>query len=174
MDWCEEREEFEIFGAHPLLFCLILRHSRAGIRFGHEENEAQKNLQMAKVLLKKGFGSKAIPRLKKALELDPSLTEARMLIGELYIKEGNNEEARAHFEEVLKVDSDSNNARVGLACVLIAQGDLAGAEAELKKAMALNPNPAKAMCHLGQVYKKKGEVQKAMHTYRDAIESLLK
>ena len=139
-----------------------------------EEKEAQKNLQMAKVLLKKGFGSKAIPRLEKALVLDPSLTEASILVGELYIKEGKLDEAKGHFEKALNVDSNSNTARVGLACVLIAQGDLVGAETELKKAMLLNPRPGKAMYHLGRVYEKKGEIQKAMHTYRDAIESLLK
>jgi len=138
-----------------------------------EEKEAERSLQVARVLLDRGFGSKAISKLERALKLDPSLTEARVLLGELYLKEGRLEDAKLSFAQALKEDSQSNNARVGLACVYLKEGDLVSAEAELKKAIALNPHPGAAMYRLGQVYEKKGEFQKAMHTYRDAIESLL-
>jgi Tfp pilus assembly protein PilF len=58
--------------------------------------------------------------------------------------------------------------------VLIAEGDLDGAEAELQKAIMLNPDPTLALYRLGQVYEKKGETQKAMETYRKALEKKLK
>lgn len=138
-----------------------------------EEKEAGRSLQMAQVLLERGFGSKAMSRLERALKLDPSLTEARILLGELYLKEGRLEEAKLNFAQVLKEDSQSNKALVGLACVHLKEGNLESAEAELKEAISLNPHPGMAMYRLGQVYEKKGEIQKAMHTYRDAIESLL-
>jgi len=139
-----------------------------------EQKEAQRSLQMAKVLLGRGFGSKAMPNLEKAIQLDPSLTEARLLAGRIYIEEEKYPEAREQFEKVLEVNPKSNDARVGIGSVLLAEGNLDGAEEELKKAITLNPDPAMAMFRLGQVYEKKGEVQKAMETYRDALENQLK
>jgi Tfp pilus assembly protein PilF len=139
-----------------------------------EQKEAQRSLQMAKVLLGRGFGSKAMPNLEKAIQLDPSLTEARLLAGRIYIEEEKYPEAREQFEKVLEANPKSNDARVGIGSVLIAEGNLDGAEEELKKAITLNPDPAMAMFRLGQVYEKKGEVQKAMETYRDALEIQLK
>jgi len=139
-----------------------------------EQKDAQRSLQMAKVLLGRGFGSKALPNLEKAVKLDPTLTEARILAGRVYLEEEKYAEAREQFEKVLETNPKSNDARVGIGTVLIAEGDLDGAEAELKKAITLNPDPAMAMYRLGQVYEKKGEIQKAMETYRDALENQLK
>jgi tetratricopeptide (TPR) repeat protein len=38
----------------------------------------------------------------------------------------------------------------------------------------LNPDPSLALYRLGQVYEKKGDTQKAMETYRNALERLMK
>ena len=62
----------------------------------------------------------------------------------------------------------------GISSVYIARGNLDEAEAQLQKAIALNPDPTLALYRLGQVYEKKGDTQKAMEVYRDALERLLK
>jgi tetratricopeptide (TPR) repeat protein len=147
---------------------------KAIVELSESEKEAERNMQMAKVLLDRGFGSKALPKLEKAIELNPALTGARILAGEIYMEDGKNAEARAQFDAVLTDNPKSNEARVGLGSVLIAEGDLDGAEAELQKAIMLNPDPTLALYRLGQVYEKKGETQKAMETYRKALEKKLK
>jgi tetratricopeptide (TPR) repeat protein len=139
-----------------------------------QEVEAERNLQMAKVLLKRGFGTKALPKLEKALELNPVLVEARLLAGEVYLKDEQYDNARQQFEKVFETDSNSNEARVGIASVYIAEGKLDEAEAHLQKAITLNPDPSLALYRLGQVYEKKGDTQQAMETYRNALERLLK
>jgi len=139
-----------------------------------EEKDAERNLQMAKVLLKRGFGTKALPKLEQALELNPTLIEARLLSGEVYLKDEQYDKAKEQFEKVFETDSNSNEARVGIASVYIAEGNLDEAEAQLQKAITLNPDPTLALYRLGQVYEKKGDVQKAMETYRNALERLLK
>lgn len=139
-----------------------------------EEKEAERNLQMGKMLLKRGFGTKALPKLEKALELNPALTEARLLAGEVYLKDEQYDKAREQFEKVFDTAPDSNEARVGIASVHIEEGKLDEAEAELQKAITLNPDPSLALYRLGHVYEKKGDVQKAMETYRGALERLLK
>lgn len=139
-----------------------------------EEKEAERNLQMGKVLLQRGFGTKALPKLVKALELNPSLEEARLLAGEIYLEDEQFEKAREQFEKVFEADPGSNVARVGIASVYIAEGKLDEAETHLLKAISLNPDPSLALYRLGQVYEKKGDVQKAMETYRGALEQLLK
>jgi Tfp pilus assembly protein PilF len=139
-----------------------------------EEKEAERNLQMGKVLLKRGFGTKALPKLEKALELNPSLTEARLLAGEVYLNDEQFGKAREQFQKVFDTDPGSNEARIGIASVFIEEGKLDEAEAELQKAITLNPDPSLALYRLGQVYEKKGDVQKAMETYRGALERLLK
>ena len=139
-----------------------------------EEKEAERNLQMAKVLLKRGFGTKALPKLEKALELNPSLVEARLISGEIYLKDEQYDKAREQFEKVFETDPNSNQAKVGIASVYIEEGKLDEAEAQLQKAIILNPDPTLALYRLGQVYEKKADVQKAMETYRSALERHLK
>jgi len=139
-----------------------------------EQKEAIRNLQTAKVLLQRGFGTKALPKLERVLELDPALVEARLLAGDVYLKDEQYDKAREQFEKVFEVDPNNKEARVGLASVLIAQGNLDEAQAHLQKAVALNPDPTLALYRLGQVYEKKGDAQKAMETYRDALERFLK
>lgn len=139
-----------------------------------QEAEAERNLQMAKVLLKRGFGTKALPKLEKALELNPALTEARLMSGEIYLEDEQYEKAKEQFQKVFEVEANSNEARVGIASVYIAEGNLDEAEAQLQKAVTLNPDPTLALYRLGQVYEKKGDAQKAMETYRSALEKLLK
>lgn len=144
------------------------------VQLSPEERDAERNLQMAKVLLKRGFGTKALPKLEKALELNPVLIEARLLSGEVYLKDEQYDKAREQFEKVFETNSNSNEARVGIASVYLAEGKLDEAEAQLQKAITLNPDPSLALYRLGQVYEKKGDVQKAMVTYRNALERLLK
>jgi len=139
-----------------------------------EEKEAERNLQMGKVLLKRGFGTKALPKFEKALELNPALIEARLLSGEIYLEDEQYDKAREQFEKVFDTDPGSNEARIGIASVFIEEGKLDEAEAQLQKAISLNPDPSLALYRLGQVYEKKGDVQKAMETYRSALERLLK
>ncbi len=139
-----------------------------------EQKEAVRNLQTAKVLLKRGFGTKALPKLERVIELDPTIVEARLLAGEVYLKDEQYANAMQQFEKVFEVDENNNEARVGLASVLIAQNKLAEAESHLQKAVSLNPDPTLALFRLGQVYEKNGDTQKAMETYRDALEHLLK
>ena len=144
------------------------------VELSAEEKKAARDLQMAKVLLKRGFGTKALPRLEKALELNPTLIEARLLSGEIYLKDEQYDKAGEQFEKVFETDPNSNEARVGIASVYIAEGKLDEAEAQLQKAITLNPDPTLALYRLGQVYEKKGDVQKAMETYRSGLERLMK
>jgi len=139
-----------------------------------EEKDADRALQMGKMLLARGFGTKALPKFEHALSLNPALVEARLLSGEIYIKDEQYDKAREQFEKVFEVDANSNEAKVGIASVYIAEGKLDEAEAQLQQAITLNPDPTLAMYRLGQVYEKKGDVQKAMETYRKALERVLK
>ena len=139
-----------------------------------EAKAAQREMQMAGVLISRGMESKALPKVLKALELDPSLIEARLIAGRLHNDSGNFTEARAQFEKVLSTDPGSREAQVGLGTAYLAAGDLEAAEAQLKKASTLNPDPALALYRLGQVYEKMGDIQRAMVTYRDAMHSQLK
>jgi len=144
------------------------------VQLSPEEKEAARNLQMAKVLLQRGFGSKALPKLEAALELNPGLTEARLLSGEIYLKDEQYDKARQQFEKVFETEPGSREAMIGMASVYMEEGKLDEAEAQLQKAIPLNPDPTLALYRLGQVYEKKGETQKAMETYRSALERLFK
>ncbi|MDF1536908.1 MAG: tetratricopeptide repeat protein [bacterium] len=139
-----------------------------------EEKEADRALQMGKVLLERGFGTKALPKFEQALALNPSLVEGRLLSGEIYLKEEQYDKAREQFEKVFEVEASSNEARIGMASVFIAEGKFDEAEEQLQKAIALNPDPTLALYRLGQIYEKKSDVQKAMETYRNALERVLK
>ena len=58
--------------------------------------------------------SEAEGLLKKAAEIDPTVSETYLLLGELYSRTGRNDEAAAMFREVLRWDPSDAGARLRL------------------------------------------------------------
>lgn len=139
-----------------------------------EAREAERELSLAQILYQRGFLARALPEAEKAMQKDPGLVAARLLMGQILLEGGKPEAARPHFEAVLEKKRDSWDARVGLGTSLFLTGDLDRAEAELLQAATGSPSPGVALYRLGQVYEKRGQKTQALETFRRACEELIK
>ncbi len=76
------------------------------------KRKAGLHLTMAKMLMnEESLKHKAREELEKAVQTDPSLLEARILLARLYLADQEFEKAKSELKEALKLDSDSEEAQ---------------------------------------------------------------
>ncbi|MBU0987520.1 MAG: tetratricopeptide repeat protein, partial [Proteobacteria bacterium] len=100
--------------------------------------------------------------LYKALELNPQLLGAKLILAEIYLHEQNTKEARRQIEEALALDPNYLQTLSLQGSLKILEGDFKGAEAVCKKVLESNPDLSVWHVRLGVVYK-------AMHRQDDAL-----
>ncbi len=130
----------------------------------------KRHLQMAKMLQKKGRIESAITQMKMARELDPNSVELALEIGNLLCSIGRGKSALEILEGV------EPRGNIEKSKLLIITGwakrqmnRLEEAEKLLLEATKLNPKSGRAFFELGQIYQARGEVEKAMITYYQAL-----
>ncbi len=136
--------------------------------------EAERDLLLAQTLQQKGFPSRALPEAEKALQKDPGLWQAHLLMGRILLETGQSEGARGHFEAVLEKRAENAEARAGLGRAFLQAGDLDRAEAELNRALALDDSLGEAWYHLGQVQERRGQAARALESYRRACTEFMR
>ncbi len=141
-----------------------------------ERKAAERQLQKARLLVKRRMADKAVSAARAAVEADDTYAEAHALLGSLLLEEsdGNADEAATHFHRALELDPKSTEAKVGLARVRSILGDYDGAVAELEKAVRLTPRPERLYYELGRIHERAGRYERAVEAYRKALERLLR
>ncbi|MCP4257239.1 MAG: tetratricopeptide repeat protein [Planctomycetes bacterium] len=131
---------------------------------------AKRHLQMAKMLHKKGRIESAIEQMRKARELDPNSVELALEIGNLLCSIGQSKSALEILEGV------KTRGNIEKSKLLIITGwakrqmnNFDEAEKLLLEATKLNSKSGRAFFELGQIYQAKGEAEKAMLTYYQAL-----
>ncbi|MBW1839869.1 MAG: tetratricopeptide repeat protein [Deltaproteobacteria bacterium] len=125
-----------------------------------------------------GLYKEAEEQYKRALQLNPDFEKARYNLGIIYIKEGRNEEAYLQFREVLKTKPKFAHAYFGLGIIAILEKDsfynfyqdIDMAAIMFRLAIKRNPGFAEAHSNLGNLYKIRGEYQKAEQELIKAIQ----
>ena len=102
-----------------------------------------------------------------ALEIDPSLVDARFNLGQVLFSLGRKDEARAHFERALELDPEHAGAQNGLGVVLL-DDDPAAAERRFERALELDPDYADAANNLGVALERQGRREEARACYQRA------
>lgn len=82
---------------------------------------------------------KVISAAQKALELDPNLSEARVLLADTEQRQWHWVEAEADYRRALELNPNSASAHVGLALWLLCQGRTEEAVAEARRGRQLDP-----------------------------------
>jgi tetratricopeptide (TPR) repeat protein len=90
--------------------------------------------------------------LMKAIELNPQLVDARMILVELYLLDGNNSHARKEIERVLAMDPQNTKALILQGNLFLLEKDSAGAEAAFKEVIRIDPHSAGGHVRLGRFY----------------------
>lgn len=112
------------------------------VKLAPEMAAAHVNLGM--VLYEKGMYGRAIPALRRALELNAELPGARLLLGTALLAQGYPAEAIAHLEETKAIDL--------LGAALLEAGREREAIDRLEAALAVRPGDADLLYYLGQAH----------------------
>jgi Flp pilus assembly protein TadD len=129
-----------------------------------------RHIQLARALAKKARYESAIGELEKARELDPNAVDVTLELGEILCRAGKNEAALKTVAQV-KAESAEDKAHVMLVSAWAQRqmGDTGAAETILTKALELAPESPRILYELGKVYEAKGDTEKALACYRQAL-----
>jgi len=101
-------------------------------------------LELARVYRQQGKRNEALTAARKAVENEPELVDAQLLLGSILLESSDRSGAEAAFLQAIREQPDNADAHGNLANVLIARGADKEAEAHLLTAIRLNPKNAAA------------------------------
>ena len=137
--------------------------------FGVPENSAAAYLFAARMLLRQDFAPVAEEYAKKAVELDPKLPRAHMLLGELYLYKSRIPEAVEQFQKELELNPGEAAVYYKLADAYSRLQKYEEAEKLLQRSIWLDATSTGPYILMGKVLEKKGETALAVRALQRAI-----
>lgn len=135
------------------------------------ENESAEELfHKAYELQMQGKLEEAITLYRQSIELHPT-PEAHTYLGWSYSLQGFHDQAIQECKKAIELDPDFGNPYNDIGSYLIEKGELDQAVPWLKKALEARRYDAYCYPHynLGRVYERKGEWNRALRAYQDAL-----
>jgi tetratricopeptide (TPR) repeat protein len=130
-------------------------------------------------LINKGELELAKGSLLKAVEVNPRLVEARLILAEFYLRSRDKELARKQIDSVLEILPENIQALTLLGNLRVLENDAKGAEEAYIKVTELNKDDAGAYMRLGVLYNMtnraedaKGMLQKALEIDPNRVDAL--
>ncbi len=123
--------------------------------------ELYNEIKVAQFLVTEEKTELAIEKITDVLQKDPSILEARYILGNIYSKQDRFEKAIEEYKKALEVDPDYYDAIFGLAIVYKNSGQLDEAIIGFKRLIAFDQRDTKPYLHLGDIYESKGELDEA-------------
>ena len=148
-----------------------IQHLRLAVELEPALVKAQFNL--ANALARRGSYDEAVNTYRQLLEIDSSHLEARSRLGTALAQAGRLEEGTVELRQVVERDPGDARARLNLGVALAEAGDLQGAIAQHLAVLDLNPEAGRlALTHfnLGTFYKRTGDSELAIESYRRVLE----
>jgi cellulose synthase operon protein C len=99
---------------------------------------------------------------RRALEIDPQLAGAHVLLAELELDNARTDEARKHLEAVLAFNPSHLHSRALLGAIAYIRGDTHAYEAEVQRVLALNPA-------YGDVYRVASDLSARNYRFEEAV-----
>lgn len=121
-------------------------------------------------LVNKGDLELAKGSLLKAVELNPRLVEARLMLANFYVRSRDKELARKQIDSVLEILPDNIQALTLLGNLRILEDDAKGAEEAYIKVKDLNPDDAGSYMRLGVLYNMTKRVEEAKGMLQKTLE----
>jgi peroxiredoxin/TolA-binding protein len=136
---------------------------------------AERTLQLARQLARRGMDELAMEKHLEALQLDPKLMAAHLDLGMLLLKQRRLADAEAQFRAVLSEQPTSMQAQLGLAFVQTQRGgrELDEAEKTVRELLARNPNLARAHYLLGLISEQRNKSDDAAASFKKAAQLLM-
>lgn len=117
-----------------------------------------------------GQDEPAILHLEDAIEGDPALRDARIMLGNALARSLRFEEALTQFDRVLEMRANDPEVLAKRASVLVSQGRLEEAQADLKRVVELDPADPQGWRLLAGVEERLGKAESASARLTHAIE----
>lgn len=140
------------------------------IVLGSTPNHTEVFYYKALCLIGKNERRLAQQELLKAIELNPNLVEARLLLAEYYLHDGENTFAREQIETVLIQSPQHLKALMLQGELLTLEKSRYGAENAFNKVIRLDPNYALAYVKLGLLYSQNNQQEDAIQYFNKAIQ----
>jgi arylsulfatase A-like enzyme/tetratricopeptide (TPR) repeat protein len=112
----------------------------------------------------------AVELLESALQEEPGMSQAHLMLGTSYAELGKKPEAKVHFDLVLKDDPRSVQALIGMANILIDEGRSQDVIALCKRTLSLDERNPQAYTLLGEVHVNLGKPDQAVPYFEKALE----
>ncbi|MHB1035369.1 MAG: tetratricopeptide repeat protein [Pirellulales bacterium] len=128
------------------------------------------NIGMAR--LQEGKPDAAVEPLRRALELDPNLVEARNMLGVAMFQLGRLDDAVAEYDRALVVEPDSAKTHNNLGSALAKQGNLPEAVKHYRRAIELDPRYTAPRHNLATALANLGKPDEALAQYRLAAKAV--
>ena len=134
-----------------------------------DNNDLQKNLNLALANIKKNNLDKASVIYKKILKKHPSNFDANFNLGTIFAKNNNLEKSVKFLEKASSINPNNEKIFNNLGLIYLNLGDNDKALETIKKAINLNPNSSIAYTHLGLIHSNLGNVNEALNSYLNSI-----
>ena len=118
-----------------------------------------------------GHRAEAIRLHRRAVEEDPTLSQAHVNLVILYGTEGRAADAERQYREAAESGAESAELHYNFGVVAYSGGQPAVAKRAFRDALTMNPEHALANHNMGQMHEEEGRFAEAMASYRRALEA---
>ncbi|GAH67411.1 unnamed protein product, partial [marine sediment metagenome] len=131
--------------------------------------ELYNEIKVAQFLVTEEKMDQAEKKIKDVLNKDPSVLEARYILGNIYSKQKKYDEAIEEFKKALEVDPEYYESIFGIALAYKKSGKYDEAIVGFKRLIDIDPKDTKPLLHLGDIYEEQGELDEAMRYLKSAV-----
>ncbi|MEM7588357.1 MAG: tetratricopeptide repeat protein, partial [Acidobacteriota bacterium] len=144
---------------------------RLGLASVTQRAEARLHYVAGGLWVRRALDDRAAEHFRKALEIEPTLLEARVKLGNIAARGGDWTTAVSDYRAALEQHPDHRPALRKRATAYAALGDLSRATADLERLVALDPHDAAARIQLARATEQAGDVATASELLRAAPDS---
>lgn len=130
--------------------------------------ELYNEIKLAQFLVTEEKMDRAEKKIKDVLNKDPSVLEARYILGNIYFRQKKYDDAVEEYKKALEVDPDYYEAIFGLALAYKREGKHDDAIIGFKRMIDIDPRDTKPFLHLGDIYAEKDQIDEAMEYLKTA------
>jgi arylsulfatase A-like enzyme/Tfp pilus assembly protein PilF len=132
--------------------------------------ELYNEIKLAQFLVTKEEMEKAENKIKDVLNKDPSVLEARYILGNIYDKQKEYDKAIEEYKKALAVEPEYSEAIFGLASVFKKKGKIEEAIIGFKRLIEIDPKDTKPLLHLADIYLGREELDEALRYLKSGTE----
>ena len=131
--------------------------------------ELYNEIKLSQFLVTEERMDEAEIKIKDVLAKDPSVLEARYILGNIYSKQNKYDEAIEEFRKALEVDPDYYDAFFGMALAFKKAEMFDEAIVGFKRMIEMDRKDTKSFLHLGDIFHKKGLLEEAKNYLKSGI-----